>query len=319
MNALFLAAGLGTRLRPLTLKYPKPCVPFLNIPLGLYQFRFLNSLKSESSLQNLVVNTFHLPQKIHALYQNQPYFNGIQFSDEHPLILGSAGGLKKASRLFSDDETILLSNADEVFFTEDHDFLSKAYQQHTKNKNLATLIVMKHPEAGKKFGAIWCEGASVRHIGKDRPTDTSLQPWHYIGMLFLNRRALNWISESQESNIFYDILIQHLGSERVEAFELSCNWYETGNAFDFFEATKTVLQNLDDHTLDFINQYDPSDLIQNKDGVSLVSKSVDISVDKLEGYNVISKSSDPHLLKSLPLIQNSVLFEHEHLNLSYFS
>lgn len=323
MNALFLAAGLGTRLRPLTLKYPKPCVPFLNVPLGLYQFRFLESLKSENLLDNLVVNTFHLPQKIHSLYQNQPYFDGVQFSDEHPLILGSAGGLKKASHLFSDNETILLSNADEVFFTADPSFLQKAYQQHTQNKNLATLVVMKHPEAGKKFGAIWCGGNSVRHIGKDQPSDRKLQPWHYIGMLFLNRRALNWISDSQESNIFYDILIQHLSRERVEIFELNCHWYETGNALDFFTATKTVLQNLDEETLNFINRYDPSILVKNKDGLSLVSQSAsilgDITVDKLEGYNVISGSSDPTLLRSLPLIQNSVIFENEHLNLSYFS
>lgn len=314
MNVLFLAAGLGTRLKPLTLKYPKPSVPFLNVPMGLYQFRFLSQL----NVDKCVVNTFHLPEKIRELYLAQPFQKDIKFSDEYPQILGSAGGLKKASSLFSDDETVLMTNADEVFFTEDSAFLQRAYQQHISNQNLATLVVMQHPEAGKKFGAIWCKDSSVQHIGKEC-ADSSLKPWHYIGMIFLNKRILPLIPQDQEVNVFYDFLIHHLESERVEICKLDCRWFETGNPTDYFQATQYLLKNLDDSTLDFINQYDSSALIQNETGLSLVSHAVQIPADKLKGYNVISGSCSQQWLDNLPLIQDSVLFEREHLNASYFS
>ena len=126
MNVFILAAWLGTRLRPLTDIYPKPCVPFLNVPMGLYPFRFLKSL----NVSQITVNQHHLPEKISELYQNQPYFKGpIKFSLEAEKILGSAGGLKKASHLFAKDtdENVLMLNADEIFFGAESDFLAKAY------------------------------------------------------------------------------------------------------------------------------------------------------------------------------------------------
>ena len=162
MNVLMLAAGLGARLRTVTLKYPKTCVPFLNVPLGLYGFRFLEHLR----FADLTVNTFHLPDKTTSLYESQPYYKKvISFSHETGKIPGSAGGLKKASRQFQNknQDTILMMNSDEILFDVDPEFLNHAYEQHLKEKNLATLVVMKHPEAGKKFGAIWCEQNRVVH------------------------------------------------------------------------------------------------------------------------------------------------------------
>ncbi|MGZ3690337.1 MAG: sugar phosphate nucleotidyltransferase, partial [Pseudobdellovibrio sp.] len=163
MNVFMLAAGLGARLRPVTLKYPKPCVPFLNVPLGLYNFRFFESIPVTS----LTINTFHIPEKTVSLYESQPFYKGdIHFSHEKNVILGSSGGLKHASSFFLNrSDTILMLNSDEVLFDVDPSFLNQAYEQHLKEKNLATLVVMKHPEAGKKFGAIWCEGPRVVHIG----------------------------------------------------------------------------------------------------------------------------------------------------------
>lgn len=314
MNIFFLAAGLGTRLRPLTDKYPKPCVPFLNVPMGLYPFRFLEPL----TIGACVANTYHLPEKIQQLYRNQKYFCDMQFSNESGFILGSAGGLKKASSLFNDSDTILMMNADEVFFTEDSLFLRKAYEQHVRNGSLATLITMAHPEAGKKFGAIWCDGNTVRHIGKTTQ-DQSLKPWHYIGLIFLNKKVLSLIPTQAETNIFYDILIHELSSGSVQTYNLDCRWFETGNPLDYLDASREVLKTLDSKTLNFINQYDPSVVIPNDSGLSLVSKSLRINPKVLHGYNVISGRTDQQFLDTQKEIRNSVIFDREILNLSYFS
>ena len=111
--------------------------------MGLYPFRFLDSL----NIDQITVNTHHLPDKIVEMYSQQPFYRGaLKFSHETDQILGSAGGFKEASKHFakSDDSTVLLLNADEVFFGADRNFLAEAYAQHKKTKARATIVVMKH-------------------------------------------------------------------------------------------------------------------------------------------------------------------------------
>ena len=146
-----------------------------------------------------------------------------------------------------------------------------------------------------------------------------LTPWHYIGAMLLDPKVLPLIPEGLETNIFYDILIHHLAQNTVEVFKLDCTWFETGNSADYLAATKKMLNSLDPKDLEFINSHDPSRLVANEGGISLVSNSVLVSVDKLKGYNVISRSTNPENLNRLKIIENSVLFEDEILNASYFS
>ncbi len=304
-NVFLLAAGLGTRFKPLTLTYPKPSIPFLNVPMGFYQFRYLNHL----TVANLVVNTFHLPEKVQSLYENQSYFKDkIHFSHEKGQILGSAGGLKKASAFMDLTKPILMMNADEIYFTNDEAFLKKAYKQHIDNKNLATLIVMKHPEAGKKFGSVWADGRKVKNISKQAAVDP-LQNWHYIGAMFISTEILKQIPEHVETNIFYDVVIKQLDQLKVEIYPIDCSWYETGNPKDFIQATQAVLASLDSKTLAFINQFDPSVLVKNDGASSLVSSKAQVGSTKLKGFNVISESvnSPPETITDSILFDNEVL------------
>lgn len=312
LNILMLAAGLGTRLRPLTNIYPKPTVPFLNVPMGLYNFRFINSF----NINQIVINTFHLPDKIKSLYRSQPYFKkDILFSDESGKILDSAGGLKKASHMMDLSKDILMMNADEILFVSDLLFLEKAYEQHKKNKALVTLVVTEHPEAGKKFGAIMCDNSKVVTIEK-KPSNPELKSWHYVGYMFLKPEVLNLIPENTPLNIFYDVLIHQLKSNLVEIFPIKTEWYETGNFTDFLSATEHKLNTLDSETLKFINQFDPSKIIKTHSSTSLISESVNVDSSLLLGFNCIAKSTQLPILNK---IESSILFDSEVLNLSYFS
>ena len=301
MNLFLLAAGIGTRLLPYTEKTPKPAIPFLNVPMGLYQFQYLSEIQNQFS--SFTVNTHHLPKQIENLFNSQPYLQmKPNFSFEAGKILGNGGALKKAQSLMTPDQPILLLNADEVYFAENKDFVLELFEQHSRTKALATLAVMKHPEAGKKFGAVWCdENKSVKHIGKTS-TNEKLIPWHYLGGCILSWEVLSHIKEDTEQNILYDVLLPFLN--RLSIFELKCEWFETGNRNDLLLATQEMLKKLPkkNELQQFINRYDPSDLLQG----SLVTRAQVIDSKNLVGFNCIGKTAQ---LQEKTQFENSIAFD----------
>ncbi len=305
MNLFLLAAGLGTRLQPYTLQYPKPTIPFLNVPMGLYQFQYLQNLSTP--ITSSVVNTHHLPEQIEKLYSTQQYMQLSPYFSHEDQILGSAGGLKQAANYMTSNQPILMMNADEVYFTQQKDFLNDLLIDHKKSQALATLVVIKHPEAGKKFGAISCDGRLVKHISKTL-ISPRLVPWHYIGVMMVSWSVLGLIPADQETNIFYDILIKHL--DKVRIFPISAEWYETGNKKDFLNASEVVLSQINFYKglLPFINAYDASDVSKTAQYTSLISKSQQVDSSKMNGFVCISQSA--RLSQNL-LIENAVYFENQ--------
>ncbi len=109
MNALIFAAGLGTRLKPLTDTMPKAMVPIDGKPLLQH---LLEKLK-RAGVSHVVINIHHFAQQIVDFVQaNNSFGIDIQFSDETDQLLETGGGLKKAARLFKDDTPILVHNVD---------------------------------------------------------------------------------------------------------------------------------------------------------------------------------------------------------------
>lgn len=236
VNVLLFAAGLGARLRPATLENPKPVIPLFGIPMGYYLLPYIIELP----VDKFVVNTFYLPEKIHECYDRLRH--SIKFSDETAFIKGSGGGLKQAESILGNQNPILAGNADEVFFTPDSQFLKKALDKHITEKALATLIVMNHPEAGKKFGGIWTEShgsEKVVSIGKEAPTPNA-RPWHFIGLQILSPEVFSMIETDKELNIFYDVLIHKLPTHKVQIFPVEMDWYELGNLTDYLHAKAEI-------------------------------------------------------------------------------
>ena len=210
------------------------------------------------------------------------------FSHE-PKILGSAGGLKNAMSRFKSNQPIIMMNADEVYFTAQQDFLNEALEEHKKTGALATLVVVKHPEAGKKFGAISCTGRMVKHISKAL-IDPNLVPWHYIGVMIVSWNVLSLIPDHKETNIFYDVLVHHL--DKVRIFPLTAEWYETGNKNDFLSASEIVLSQINNYKglTQFINTYDLSTVINNPKTTAIISKSHKVDLKNLSGLVAINKT-----------------------------
>lgn len=239
MNVMLLAAGEGTRLRPFTNLLPKPAIPFLNIPLAAHALGFLHDI----SIKNLVVNTYHLPNKIHDLFNKLPHdAEHLIFSDEVGEILGGGGGLMKAKKHFIGGGDFLMMNADEIILPKDSAILQKAIAHHKSTNAIATLLVMKHPGVGTQFGGVWTDAKnSVIGFGKTNVPESS-QGWHFVGVQILSEKIFNYLPEQGVSNILLDGIMKALADGHIaEVFPFECSWFETGNPNDFLEATKHCL------------------------------------------------------------------------------
>lgn len=155
MKALILAAGFGTRLRPFTHHTPKALACVNGIPLIVYTLAFLKN----NGITDIVINLHHLGHKIKKLLGNGKKMGlHITYSLE-PKILGTGGGIKKASRLLN--ENFLVINSDVIA-----DFDLKAFlKQHQQSKAITTLALFKQAQA-KKYGLLYFKNKKILSILK---------------------------------------------------------------------------------------------------------------------------------------------------------
>ena len=145
MTAMIFAAGLGTRLKPLTDTMPKALVPVHGQPLLAYQ---IDKLK-RAGINDIIVNVHHFPDMIiDYLRENDNFGCNIHISDEREQLLDTGGGLLKAWSTFASNEPILAINVDIVSDINFQDVINqsqilnpKSKISNIKSKILALLIV----------------------------------------------------------------------------------------------------------------------------------------------------------------------------------
>ena len=120
---MIFAAGLGTRLKPLTDTMPKALVPVGGRPLLDINIRRLMA----QGYDRFVVNIHHFAQQIVDYVNEQDYAPLVHFSDESAQLLETGGGLKKAAPLFRDDQPILIHNVD-ILDNVNYDWFARQHQ-----------------------------------------------------------------------------------------------------------------------------------------------------------------------------------------------
>ncbi len=134
MKAMIFAAGLGTRLKPITDHLPKALVPIVGKPLLEH---IILKLKS-AGFDELIVNIHHFPdQIIDFLKLNSNFDIRIEISDERDVLLDTGGAIRKAAWFFDDGKPFLVHNVDILSNLD----LGDLYHQHLTTNPLATLVV----------------------------------------------------------------------------------------------------------------------------------------------------------------------------------
>jgi NDP-sugar pyrophosphorylase family protein len=141
MRAMILAAGKGTRLRPLTETIPKPLVDVCGRPMIAFALELLR----EAGIRDVVINLHHLGHLIRAaLGDGSQYGVRINYSEEDP-ILDTGGGIE-AARRFLHDGTFVIVNADVAIDLRLRDVIDF----HRRHGAVATLVLRADPQAERK-------------------------------------------------------------------------------------------------------------------------------------------------------------------------
>lgn len=131
---MIFAAGLGTRLKPLTDQMPKALIPVAGKPLLEHVILKLRDAGSDE----IIINIHHFPQQIIDFVESKNQFGiHITFSDEQDQLLETGGGVRKAEHFLNDGKPFFVHNADILSNTD----FKALFAQHQRTQPLATLVV----------------------------------------------------------------------------------------------------------------------------------------------------------------------------------
>lgn len=219
MKAMILAAGRGTRLKPVTDSVPKALVEVDGISMLETVIRRLIGAGADS----LVINVHHLHNKILAFLAEKEYFGlHIDISPEIYFPLETGGGLKKAACFFDDGKPFFMHNAD-VFTDLD---LAALYAAHLKSGAMATLAVKKRPSARQLLfdGGLNLKG---RLYGA---APSGLTPLAFSGVQVISPDIFEKMKESGVFSITDVYLRLAAEGEKITGFrDDACYWQDIGS------------------------------------------------------------------------------------------
>ena len=137
MQSMIFAAGLGTRLKPLTDRMPKALVRVSGKPLLEHTIERLRM----AGCKNIVVNVHHFANQIIDFLNANDFGIDIRISDETEQLLDTGGGIKKAAPLFDSESPILIHNVDILSNVDLHAFYDRVALAERQSQVDALLLV----------------------------------------------------------------------------------------------------------------------------------------------------------------------------------
>jgi len=189
-HALVLAAGLGTRLRPLTLTCAKPAMPIGGEPLVRRILRWL----AHEQVADVVVNLHYLPETIAAVVGDGSDLGvRVRYSWEQPAILGSAGGPRHALPIIG-SSSFFIVNGDTLTDLP----LAPLAEVHTSSGALVTMALIPNREPDRYGGAVLDAGGSV--IGFAPRGGSARGSYHVIGVQAAQAEAFEGLTDGEPVN-----------------------------------------------------------------------------------------------------------------------
>ncbi|MCF6177447.1 MAG: phosphotransferase [Victivallaceae bacterium] len=231
INAIVLAAGFGTRLRPLTDLMPKPLVPVCNIPL--LENVLLNL--TAAGIDKVAVNTHHLAEQMNDFVAESVFSQQVELFHE-PEILGTGGPLINARELLKQTPFFLLHNSD---ILTDMD-LRQLCETHQQSGNKVTMALIDGPE---NKVCLTSDGRIHDILGRLGRAPAESQKLTYSGMMVLSPEIFNWLpQEPCNCSIITAVLkLMEVEPEAVGAFlPGEIYWNDLGTLPKYFQVHQDI-------------------------------------------------------------------------------
>jgi mannose-1-phosphate guanylyltransferase len=246
MKAMILAAGKGTRIRPITYTIPKPLIPILQKPV----MEFLVELLRMHGFDQIMVNVSHLANEIENYFRDGQKFGvHIAYSfegriEEGNLIgeaLGSAGGMKRIQDFnpFFDDTFVVLCG--DALIDLD---LAAAVKWHREKGSIATIVMKSVPkEQVSSYGVVVTDETGRIKAFQEKPSvNEALSTDINTGIYIFEPEIFKYIPSGCEYDIGSE-LFPHLVKIGAPFYGISMDfqWVDIGKVPDYWQAIRSVL------------------------------------------------------------------------------
>ncbi len=247
MKAMILAAGKGTRVRPITYTIPKPLIPILQKPV----MEFLLELLRQHGFDQIMVNVSHLAHEIEGYFRDGQRFGvSIGYSFEGRIIegklvgeaLGSAGGIKKIQdfNTFFDD-TFVVMCGDALIDLD----LTAALKYHKEKNAIATVITKSVPkEDVSSYGVVVTdEDGRIKSFQEKPSVEEALSTEINTGIYIFEPEIIDYIPPNQQYDIGGELFpkLVEIGAP-FYAVSMDFEWVDIGKVPDYWHAIRGVLR-----------------------------------------------------------------------------
>lgn len=233
MKAMIFAAGIGSRLRPLTNDVPKALIQFNGEPLIAGVIKKLVN----AGVTEIVVNLHHFANELRDYLNGNKWNADIYFSDESRFLLDTGGGLKKAASFFNDGKPFFAYNVDILSNID----LVKLYQQHLENNVAATLAVRNRNSSRfllfdhENYLCGW-ENIISNELRLVKGRRKNLHSLAFSGIQVIDPVVIEQMAEAGRFSII-DVYLRIANSSRIKAFIHDDDyWYDLGTIKQLEEA-----------------------------------------------------------------------------------
>jgi mannose-1-phosphate guanylyltransferase len=240
LRALVLTAGLGTRLRPLTLVRAKAAVPVNGQPLAMRVVRWL----ANRGIHDVVLNLHHKPETIAAAVGDGSGIGvRVRYSWEHP-VLGSAGGPRRALALLTDGgrEQFLLVNGDTLTNVD----IDAVHAAHRSSGALVTMALIPNPRPEKYGGVLLDAESHVTGFTRRRP---NARTYHFIGVQIAEARVFadlpDGVPHESVGALYPRLMTACPGS--IRGYVSDASFQDIGTPADCLETSLALAANEGDH------------------------------------------------------------------------
>ncbi|MCD7878785.1 MAG: NDP-sugar synthase [Candidatus Gastranaerophilales bacterium] len=307
-KAMIMAAGVGSRLGPLSCVIPKPMVPVANIPIMDIIINHIKNL----NIKNVVANTYYKAEYIQNHYKNTSSDINISFIKETELS-GTAGGVKKCQFFFEKNEDFIVLSADGLTDLD----INKAYEAHKKSGAIATIVTKEIEKKDViKYGIIVTDNKGFVRDFQEKPAIKEAKSnLANTGIYIFNYKIFDFIPENTfydfAKNVFPSIMSRNI---KINTYKMNGYWSDIGSPEQYMKSNYDIIDGLVKSCLPPVIHSNTSDYIIGKgcridSSCSITGKCI-IGNNCTFGKNTTIKNSviwDNVVLKDNVTIENSVI------------